>query len=92
MRPLHARTALGGIEMVAGEQDHGRAIAPGVVDRHGRMLQPHRPVAEHAQRPAGDLEIAMRHRSRLLFMYAGQKLRRLVAAIVDDGFVKASKA
>ena len=92
MRPLHARASLGGVKMVAGEQDHRRAVAPGVVDRHGRMLQSHRAVAEHAQRPSGDLVIAMRHRGCLLFMNAGQQFRGLIAAIVDDGLVNAPEA
>ncbi len=88
----HARRPVRGVEVVAADHDHRHAVAPGVVDRHRRVLQPHRAVAQRHQRFAGDLEVAMAHGDRGFLVHAGEELRHLVAAVVDERFVDAAVA
>ena len=92
VRPLHTGPTLGGLQMISGEDHHGRPVTPGVVNRHGSVLQSDRPVREHGQRFAGYFEVAMSDGSRLLLVRTGQQLRRLVAAVVDDRLMDASEA
>ena len=56
--------AMRGVEVVAADHDDRHAVAPGVVDRHRRVLQADGAVAEHHHRLAFDLEVAVRHRDR----------------------------
>ena len=58
----HTRRTLGSIKVGAAHEEDSGAVAPGIVDRHGGVLQADGAVAEHHLRLAGDLEIGMRHR------------------------------
>jgi hypothetical protein len=78
--------------VVAGEDVDRHAIAVGVVDRHRRVLDADGAVAEHGHRLAFDLEVAVRHRHRRLFVQAGEELRHRVVAVVDDRLVDAAEA
>ncbi len=89
--PLGAATGRG-IAVVAQDDVHGHAIAPRVVDRHRRVLQTHGAVRHHGQRLALNLEIAVAHGHRRLFVAAGDELGLLIAAVVDDRFVETAKA
>ena len=96
-RVLHAviplcRAPDGGIAVVAEDHVHRHAIAPCVVQRHGRVLQAHRAVRHDSQRPAFDLVVRMRHRHRRLFVAAGDQLGLGVPTVVDDRLVQAAKA
>ena len=91
VKPLHARRALGHIDNISENHVDRNAIAVSVVNGHRGVLHSHRPVREDRQRLALHFVIAMRHGHRGFFMAAGNELRTLVPAIVDDGFVKAAK-
>src|SRR5262245_53464055 len=91
MERRHARRPCRSIEIGPAYHDDRNTIAPGVVDRHSRMLKTDGPMAEHQQRLTGNLEIAVRHRHVRFLMRASQKLRFLVAAIIDEGFVQSAK-
>ncbi len=56
------------------------------------MLQAHSAVAEHRHRLAFRLEISVSHGHRRFFVAAGQELRHLIAAVVDDRLVNAAEA
>ncbi len=88
----HAGRPVGGVEIGAADDDHGNAVAPGIVDRHGRMLQADGAVAQHHQRLAGGLEVAMGHADRRFFVGAGDEFRLLVAAVVDQRLVQGAEA
>ena len=88
----HAGPALVRVAAVAGHQDHGNAVAPGVVNAHRGMLQTHGAMAQRDRRLARDLEIAMRHRGRGFLMHRRDQLGLLVVAIGDDGIVQAAAA
>ena len=92
MEGRHARRPMRGVEVVAAHDDDRHAVAPGVVDRHRGVLQADRAVAERQQRLAGDLEVAVRHADRGFLMRAGEELRHLVAAVVDQRLVDAAEA
>ncbi len=84
----HPRRPMRGIEVVAADDDHRHAVAPGIVDAHRRMLQADGTMHQSHQGLAGDLEVAVRHADRGLFMHAGQKFRLLVLAVVDQRLVQ----
>jgi hypothetical protein len=88
----HARRTRRRIEVVAADHDHRHTVAPGVVDRHRRVLQAHGAVAERHQRLAGNLEVAVAHRDGGFLVHAGEELRHLVAAVVDERLVDAAVA
>ena len=73
----------------AAHQEHGRAIAPRVEDRHAGVLEPDDVVEDGRHRFARGLRVAVRQRHGHLFMAALQQLRPRVAAVVDDGIVDA---
>jgi len=66
---------LRGVEIVAAEDQHGNAVAPGVVDRHGRVLQADRAMDQRHDRFAGRLEVAVAHRDAGFFVRAGEEFR-----------------
>ena len=80
------------VERVPDDDEHRHAVAVRVVDRHRRMLQADRAVRKHAERLAFDLGVAVRHRDRGFFVAAGDELRLLVAAVVDDRFLQPAEA
>ena len=80
----HARRAVRGVEIVAANDDDRHAVAPRVVDRHGRVLQSDDAVHQGQQRLARDLEIAVRHGDGRFFVHASDVFRHLVAAVVDQ--------
>ncbi len=84
MKCRHARRPLGRVKIGAAHHDHGDAVAPGIVDRHRRMLEADRTMAEHQQRFAGNFEITVRHRHRGFLVRAREKFRFLVATVVDQ--------
>ena len=67
------------------------AVAPGVVDRHRRVLQTDGAMARHGHRLAFDLGVALRHGDGDVLVHAGDDFG-LVAGVIDDGFVQAAKA
>ena len=94
---LHAVVPLGStagrsVAVIAEDDVDGHAIAPRVVDRHRRVLQADRAVRHDGQRLAFDLEVAVGHRHRRLFVAARDELGLLVTAVVDDRFVEAAEA
>ena len=90
--PFDAGPPHGGVEDIADHHVDGNAVAPGIVEGHGGMLQPDGAVREHAQRLALDLEIAVAHGDRNFLVGAGEEFRALVAAVVDQRLVQAAKA
>ena len=77
-----------GVEIVAADHDDRHPVAPGVVDRHGGVLQADRAVAQRHQRLAGDLEVAVRHADGGFLVHAGEEFRHLVVAVVDQQLVQ----
>ena len=92
MHPFRARPALVRLHDVAADRDHRHPVAPGVVQAHGGVLETDDAVADHRERLALDLGIAVRHLDRDLFMRAGQDLRLDVAAVIDDRLVEPAEA
>ena len=92
MEGRHARRALRGVEIVAAHDDDGNAVAPGVVDRHGGVLQPDHAVDQRHQRLAGRLEVAVAHRDAGLLVHAGEEFRHRVLAVIDQRLVDAAIA
>ena len=45
----YAWRAARGIEIISADNQHGHTIAPGIVNRHGRVLQADRTMAEGEQ-------------------------------------------
>ncbi len=76
---------------IARKNQHGNAVAVGIVDSHRRMLGANRAVHHRRHRLAGDLRIAMRHADRHFLVQAGQPFRPLVLPIVDEAFLQATK-
>ena len=92
VRPLHVAAPVVHVLDVAENNVHRHAVRVGVVDRHRRVLQADGAVRQHHQRLAFDLEVAVRHRHRRFFVAAGDQLRSLVAAVVDQRFVQPAEA
>ena len=88
----HARRAVRGIEIVAAEDEHGNAVAPGVVDRHGGVLQADRAVDQRHDRFAGRLEVAMAHGNAGFLVRAGEEFRHRVLAVIDQRLVETAVA
>ena len=86
--PFHARHALRRVDGVAENDVDRHAVAVGVVDRHGGVLQPDRAMREHQQRLAFDLGVAVSHGDRRFFVAAGDEFGTLIAAVVDDRFLQ----
>ncbi len=92
MAPVVAAHASGEVQRVAEDRNHRHPVAPGVVQRHRRVLQPYRRVAQRRRRLACRLVVAVRHRDGRLLVHAGDELGRRVAAVVDDRLVQAEEA
>ncbi len=91
MVPLGPGPARHRIEPVARKENDRHAIDPGVVDRHGAVLQADRAVDHRAHGLARRLGVAMRHRHGRFLVHAREQLG-LVAAVVDQGLVDAAEA
>ncbi len=72
--------------------EHGNAIAPGIVDRHGGVLQADDAVDQRHQRLAGRLEVAVAHTDAGFLVHAGEEFRHRVLAVVDQRFMDAAIA
>ena len=77
---------------VAQQKIQRHAIAVSVVNGHGCVLQAHGAVRHHHHRLAFDLEVAMSHGDRRFLVAAGEQLRDLVAAVINQRLVDAAKA
>ena len=91
MRPFGAWRALVRLHDVAAHNKNRDAVAPGVVDRHGGVLQADHAVTRHRHRLAFDLGVALRHMNSDVLVHAGDDFR-LVVAVIDDRFVQAAIA
>ena len=91
MQPFRARRALVRLHDVAADHDDRHAVAPGVVHRHGGVLQADDAVTRHRDRLAFDLGVALRHVDGDVLVHAGDDFG-LVVAVIDDGFVQAAIA
>ena len=80
----HAGRTMGGVQMGAGHDEHGRAVAPGVVEGHGGVLDAHRAMEQQAHGAIGHLGVAMGHGGGDFFMGRGEKLGLLVHRIIVD--------
>ncbi len=80
-----------GVEVVAADHDHRHAVAPGVVDRHRRVLEPDDVVHRRGHRLALGARVAVRHRDGDLLVLAEDHLRHMIAAVVDERIVQAAK-
>ncbi len=87
MEGRHARRPVRGIEIIAAHDDDRYPIAPGVVDRHGGVLQTDGAMDERQQRLARHLEIAVPHGHCGFLMHAGEEFRHLVLTVVDQRLV-----
>ena len=92
VEPLGAGTPEGQIQRVAEDDEHRHAIAPGVVNRHGSVLQSDSPMRQDKKRLAFDLGVAMRHCHRRFLMAAGDELGTLISAVVEQRFVERAEA
>ena len=92
MVPFSAGPPHDGVERVAQDDVDRHAVAPGVVDRHGGVLQSDRAVGKDAERLALDLGVSVRHSHRRLLVAVGDELGALVAAVIDHRFVEAAEA
>ena len=81
-----------GVEIVAADDEHRHAVAPGVIDRHGGVLQADRAVDQRHDRLAGRLEIAVAHGDAGFLVRAGEEFRHRVLAVIDQRFVDAAVA
>jgi hypothetical protein len=89
--PFDPGRALVRLDDVADHHVHRHPVAPGIVQRHAGVLQADRAVADHGDRLAFDLGVALRHVDGDLLVRAGEDFR-LVAAVVDDRLVQAAEA
>ena len=91
VEPFGARSALVGLHDVTAEHQDRHPIAPGVVHRHGCVLQTDDAVAGHGGRLAGHFGVTLRHMDCDVLVHAGDDFG-LVVAVIDDGFVQAAIA
>jgi hypothetical protein len=92
VHPFRRGASLVGFDDGAAHDVDGHAVAPGIVHGHGGVLQADDAVADHGQRLAFDLGVAVAHGHRDFLVRAGENLRLDVAAVVDDGFVQTAEA
>jgi len=91
MDPVDPGPALRRIDRAGrAEDDHRRAIAPGVVDRHQPVHEADIAVQRHGHRLAGHLGVAMRHRHRMLLVQAQDHLRVAIAEMIDQAVVESA--
>ena len=74
------------------DDQHGHAVAPGVVDRHGRVHQADVAVQRDGHRPPGHLGVAVRDRDRVLLVQADEHPRIAVAVVVHQAVVQPAVA
>jgi hypothetical protein len=91
MHPFRPGRAFIGFHDIAAQDDHRHAIAPGVVDRHGGVLQADDAVTRHCHRPAGHFGVALRYVDGDVLVHAGENFR-FVVGVIDGGFVQAAVA
>jgi hypothetical protein len=84
--------ALVGFHDVAAHHDDRHAVAPGVVHRHAGVLQADHAMADHGERLARHLGVALSHVDRDLLMRTGDDLGLGVAAVVDQRLMQAAEA
>src|SRR5439155_23785658 len=84
VNPVYPRSPFAGVHGAGAAHDQDRrAVTPGVVDRHGSMLQADDVVHNRGHRLAGSLGITVRDRDGDFFVTAEDNLRiRLTAALV----------
>ena len=91
VHPFGVCAALVGFDDVAAHGDHRNAVAPGVVQRHGGVLQADHAVANHGHRLALDLGVALRHVHRDLFVRAGEDFGFGIAAVVEHRLMQTAE-
>ena len=92
VNPVDARTALRFVHWTRGADDEdGRAIDVGVVDRHVGVQQPDEVVQDRHHRPAGRLRVPVRDLHRRLLVLT-EEHRRAVGPVVDNRVVEAPVA
>ena len=89
--PFHVAAPFAAVTAVARQNDHGRLIAVGVIDRHGRVLRADGAVHGGDGRLAFDLGVAVAHGRRDLFVITGDELG-LIAAVAHQRFMDAAEA
>ena len=83
----------GRVDRAGGPDDqHRDAVAPGVVDGHGRVHQADVAVDRDGHRPPGHLGVAVRDRDRVLLVQADEHPRIAVAAVVHQAVVQPAVA
>ena len=90
--PFDGEMRLVASRMIADDDVNRNAVAPGVVNRHGGVLESDGAVSHDEKRLAFDLGVAMSHGDGGFFVAAGDELGILIAAVIDDRFVQAAKA
>src|ERR1700730_1837567 len=91
MDPLGAGPTLVGFHDIAAHDEDGHAVTPGIVHRHGGMLQADDAVAGHGHGLAFDLGVALRHVHGDVLVHAGDDLG-LVVGVIDNRLVQAAVA
>ena len=74
------------------DDQHGHAVAPGVVDGHGRVHQADVAVQRDGHRPPGHLGVAVGDRDRVLLVQADEHPRIAVAGVVHQAVVQPAVA
>ncbi len=92
VQPFDAAAAFGGVRNVAGDDEHGRLVAIGVVDGHGGVLDADRSMRADQRGLAFDLGVAVGRGHRALFVHEGDELGIAVAAVIDHRFMDAAEA
>ncbi len=83
----------GRVHRAGGPDDqHRDAVAPGVVDGHGRVHQADVAVDRDGHRPPGHLGVAVRDRDRVLLVQADEHPRIAVAVVVHQAVVQPAVA
>jgi hypothetical protein len=70
MLPVDVAAALRGVELCSDYRKYGYAVGPGVIDRHGPVLQAHGRIHHACHGFAGDLGVTMRDGDRNLLVHA----------------------
>lgn len=90
--PVDPRPPAGRIDRARSAKDqHRHPVAPGIEDRHCGVEQADIGVHGDSQRLAGHLGPALRHCHRVLLVQAEQHLWSLVAEVVHQAVVQATK-
>ena len=74
------------------DDQHRRAVAPRVEDRHRRVHEADVRVQRRGHHAIGRLAVALRDRHRVLVVQAQDHLRRAVAEVVDEAVVQPAVA